>query len=261
MWLLVTRADISPYISYLQRVAKAPKYKHITMANRVLRFCKRVPTGMNYKKLPHKPRIMIVADSAYQANDSLTDCIALRGWFIFLMSDDHSNYSSFPGGCLQLYDVTAKKIQVVARSAFSAELRNCYDAVQEGINFAILLHELSYGVLTPQQCVEMRDNGTFIPEVHLCTDNYGLFTAVTKEDPSPGVDASMLFHVKALRNYLDTKHLRTITWTDNRDMLADGLTKGRVKRDAINEALLSGKWLLNHEHKTWSAKTPPTHHM
>ena len=158
------------------------------MANRVLRFCKRVPTGINYKKLPHKPRIMIVADSAYQANDSLTDCIALRGWFIFLMSDDHSNYSSFPGGCLQLYDVTAKKIQVVARSAFSAELRNCYDAVQEGINFAILLHELSYGVLTPQQCVEMRDNGTFIPEVHLCTDNYGLFTAVTKEDPSPGVD-------------------------------------------------------------------------
>ena len=47
----------------------------------------------------------------------------------------------------------------------SPELRNCYDAVQEGINFAILLHELSYGVLTLQQCVEMH-----ICISHCCQD-------------------------------------------------------------------------------------------
>ena len=33
MWLLVTRADISPYVSYMQRVAKQPKVKHILMWN------------------------------------------------------------------------------------------------------------------------------------------------------------------------------------------------------------------------------------
>ena len=48
MWLLQTRADISPYISYLQRVAKEPKYRHVTMINRVLRFTKRVSTGIRY---------------------------------------------------------------------------------------------------------------------------------------------------------------------------------------------------------------------
>ena len=123
---------------------------------------------------------MIVADSAYQANDTLTDCIALRGWFVFLMSDDSNDYSSFPGGCLQVADYSIKKLQVISRSAFSAELRNCYEAVQEGINFAIMFHEVCFGVLTAEQCAEMRDRGTWIPEVHLCTDNDGLFTAVTK---------------------------------------------------------------------------------
>ena len=176
------------------------------MINRVLRYCKRIPTGINYYRLPHKPRIMVVADSAYQANDTLTDCMALRGWFIFIMCNEDGDPKSFPGGHLQVADWSNKKLQVVARSAFSAELRNCYEAVQEGINFAIMLHEVNYGTLTAEQCVEMRDKGTYIPEVHLCTENYGLYAATTKEDPSPGVDSSMLYHVKALRSLLDQKN-------------------------------------------------------
>ena len=105
--------------------------------------------------------------------------------------------------------------------------------------------------MTPDQCAHMRDHGTFAPDVHLCTDNYGLFSATTKEDPSPGVDASMIYHVKALRYYLEHGMLRSITWTDNRDMLADGLTKGKVKRDAINLALQTGKWIIQHPTETW----------
>ena len=120
-----------------------------------------------------------------------------------------------------------------------------------------MLHEITYGVLTAEQCANMRDQGTYKPEVHLVTDNYGLFAAVTKEEPSPGVDASMLYHVKALRAYLDTKHLSSITWTDNRDMLADGLTKGGVKRDPINNALTTGKWTTTHKHVTWASKLQP----
>ena len=70
----------------------------------------------------------------------------------------------------------------------------------------------------------------------------------------------MTYHVKALREYLDKRQLRSITWIDNRDMIADGLTKGRVKRDAINEVLTKGKWLLNHPHETWMSKQKPSPH-
>ena len=175
--------------------------------------------------------------------------MALRGWFILIVCD--SSETAFLGGHIQVADCATKKLQVIARSAFSAELRNCLEACQEGINLAILLHELTYGPMTPDQCAHMRDHGTFAPDVHLCTDNYGLFSATTKEDPSPGVDASMIYHVKALRYYLDHGMLRSITWTDNRDMLADGLTKGKVKRDAINLALQTGKWIIQHPTETW----------
>ena len=36
-WLLQTRADLSPYIGHLQRVAKAPTCRHTLLANKVLR--------------------------------------------------------------------------------------------------------------------------------------------------------------------------------------------------------------------------------
>ena len=64
----------------------------------------------------------------------------------------------------------------------------------------------------------------------------------------------MIYHVKALRYYLDHGMLRSITWTDNRDMLADGLTKGKVKRDAINLALQTGSWIIQHPTETWAPR-------
>ena len=125
MWLLVTRADISPYVGYLQRNSQAPKVKHLQLINRVLRFCKRKSTGILYRKLPTVPRLVIVADSAYQSNEDKTDCIALRGWLILLTCDRTEAQQSpdFPGGAIQLIDFTSKKLQVISRSAFAAEMK------------------------------------------------------------------------------------------------------------------------------------------
>ena len=50
----------------------------------------------------------------------------------------------------------------------------------------------------------------------------------------------MVYHVQALRQFLDDKLLESITWIDNSDILADGLTKGKVKCDAINTSLQPG---------------------
>ena len=83
-WLLVTRADIVAYVGFLQRLARKPKRKHLHFANTVLKYCKRQSSGINYVKLPGTPSVLVVADSAYQANEDKTDCLASRGYFIFL---------------------------------------------------------------------------------------------------------------------------------------------------------------------------------
>eukprot|EP00975_Prorocentrum_lima_P035398 7433582-Prorocentrum_lima.AAC.1 len=44
-WLLMSRADIAPFVGYILRHAHKPKNKHLKFINRVLRYCKRVKTG------------------------------------------------------------------------------------------------------------------------------------------------------------------------------------------------------------------------
>ena len=50
-WLLMTRADMAPSMGYMQRVAHKPLNKHDNMINTVLRYCKRVSTGILFRYL------------------------------------------------------------------------------------------------------------------------------------------------------------------------------------------------------------------
>ena len=64
MWLLMTRADIAAYVSYLQRNAQNPMITHALQANRILKWCKRNPTGIRYQRM-HPPIFLgVIADSA-----------------------------------------------------------------------------------------------------------------------------------------------------------------------------------------------------
>ena len=236
-WLLVTRADIAPYVGFMQRLAGKPKFRHIRMINKVLKYCKRVSAPITYKRINTTPRLLCVCDSAYQSNEGETDCIALRGYFIFLASSD-----TFPGGQLQLIDFASRRLHVISRSAFAAELRNTLEAMEETINYSIMFHDIYRGPLSPQACVDMRETASHFLHSTICIDNFGLFAAVTKDEPSPGSDHSMPFHVKAARSHLDNHSIEHICWIDNRDMIADGLTKGRPPRDMINLALANGVW-------------------
>ena len=78
-WLQQTRAGIAPFIGYLQRVAQAPVIDHVKKANHILRCVRRVKCGLYYRRLTPPLKMVTVADSAYKANEDLTDCTALRG--------------------------------------------------------------------------------------------------------------------------------------------------------------------------------------
>ena len=48
---------------------------------------------------------------------------------------------------------------------------------------------------------------------------------------------SLLAHIHYLRELLDRAVLEELWWADSRDMLADGLTKGAVNREALNNMM------------------------
>jgi hypothetical protein len=61
----------------------------------------------------------------------------------------------------------------------------------------------------------------------------------------------MIFHVKALRHQFHTGRLASLTWSDTRDMSADGLTRGKIDRQAFMKALNTGVWIVLYPSETW----------
>ena len=57
--------------------------------------------------------------------------------------------------------------------------------------------------------------------------------------------------MRAYKEMLDTKVIQAIGWVDNRDMVADPLTKGKTQRNIINSLLNSGTYISKHPVKLW----------
>ena len=139
-----------------------------------------------YRKLCKPPRLVVIADSAYQSNAELTDCLALRGWLICQTCDTEDGKDCFPGGIMQVIDYSSRKLQVISRSAFAAELKNTWEATNKAIHYVLLLYEICFGGMTANECTRMRDNASYSKyiKIHVLGDSKGVYTAVTKEDPN-----------------------------------------------------------------------------
>ena len=61
------------------------------------------------------------------------------------------------------------------------------------------------------------------------------------KNPQTPAEPTLTAHVKSLREFLDRGHIRKLLWLDNRDMVADPLTKGKTKRNELNEVLDHGQ--------------------
>ena len=81
-----------------------------------------------------------------------------------------------------------------------------------------------------------------------------MFVAVTASFINIPVEKKdgMLSHVQYLRELLDSRVVTAICWTDTRDMVADGATKGSIYRIQI-QICMTGTSEINHEVKLWKA--------
>ncbi len=163
-WLLQTRADIAPFVGFLQRNTHDPRIRHLRQINRVLAYCKRVSTGIRFKKLQPPLRLVCVAYAAYQANQDLTECIALKGFLILLVGSDATD-SKFPGGHCVCFDYISRKFATITRSSFAAELRNALEAIQAAVYYNTFIKENQSPHIDAQRLVHLQETGLFIHRI------------------------------------------------------------------------------------------------
>ena len=75
---------------------------------------------------------------------------------------------------------------------------------------------------------------------------FAIVEAVDVRDPS---ECSLKVHVLSSRGAINRGKLRALFWSDTRDMIADGLTKGGLDRTQLVNAMEHGSYRLEHEWK------------
>jgi len=133
------------------------------------------------------------------------------------------------------------------------------DAADKGFLLSQMLHEINTGDCTIENAKARRDNGGYSIPMIIYIDAMSVFAAVTASFIKIPADNGMLSHVQYLRELLDSRVLTAICWTDTRDMVADGATKGSIDRKQVHTCL-SGTSEINLEIKLWQAKRQTAQH-
>ena len=101
----------------------------------------------------------------------------------------------------------------------------------------------------------MQEAGELSLHILPATDARSVFDAVAARDICEPAEGSLKLHLLALRDKVIRGVVKRLFWTDTRDMLADGLTKGSVDRDALHSAM-TGSAVVSHQStcKFWRPK-------
>ena len=81
--------------------------------------------------------------------------------------------------------------------------------------------------------------------IEALTDSYSIFSYLAAAHLKLPAETSTYDHLAYLREKLVSGLIRSYNWTDTRDMVADGLTKGSADRSALS-AIMDGHYHLHH---------------
>ena len=152
-----------------------------------------------------------------------------------------------------LIETVSKKQRNVVRATFSAELRGAGDTMDKALILSQTLHEIATGDNSSSRARQLHQHGGYAVPMCLYIDAYSVFAAVTATFTKMPADNGQLVHLHFIRELLDNGVLKAIVWLDTRDMLADGMTKGAVERDALQSAM-EGIIDMKHKYELWQSK-------
>ena len=99
------------------------------------------------------------------------------------------------------------------------------------------------------------EEGKNVIELDCLIDARSVFDSVSAEEVKTPNGKVMLLHALKLREHLDRKQLNRLVWIDTRDMLADGLSKGSISRDALRMLMMQPVVRVIHDTITFSSSS------
>ena len=242
--------SICIYVADLQRQAKSPNLGHIRRANRLLRWVRRNlnKLGVYFRRLRAPLRVVTLSDSAFKAQDY--QGLVMRGCVILLAEDTpapaggDASLTLVPGQEVkcQVLDWYSRKHSRVVRSTYAAELLSLLDAVGQGNLIATAIDEVQRGAGSARQLLERQAVCQRAVRHEAAVDAKAVFDGITAEQPKTPAEKPLFLHALAMREYLESGHVDLLWWLDTLAMLADGMTKGSVDREALIRVCLDGIW-------------------
>ena len=142
----------------------------------------------------------------------------------------------------QVLDWYARKHARVVRSTYAAELLSLLDAVGQGNLIATAMGEIWSGVDTALKTFARRKEQRRMIEHDACVDAKAVFDGVIAQYPKTPADKPLFLHALAMREYLEAGWVDRLWWLDTLSMLADGMTKGSIDREALISVCEKGEW-------------------
>jgi Reverse transcriptase (RNA-dependent DNA polymerase)/Integrase core domain len=237
-WLLQTRPDVAIFIQALQRHSKKPSYNDLLKLNRVCKWVKRRPMHLKYERLEGPVKILVISDSAFRREDE--SGLAMRGALVCIAEDQPGN----PGGRIHILEFYSRKQKRVTRSTFAAELHALADSLEVGKLICYSLCEIMRPRIKVTDLLSTAETDRLIVRIVACIDAKSVFDSLAAADLRVPSEASLIMVLLQIKEMLKQRFLRELYWISTQDMLADGLNKGAISRDALMTASRNGVWRL-----------------
>ncbi len=245
-WMTLTVAAICVFVQALQRRTQAPRAIDCRRINTLLRWLRRNSSGIWFRKLVGLLRIVGVSDAAFRAQPEDASGLALRGCVILLNTDSSTSPSS-PDGLCNVLEYVCRRIRRVVRSTYSGELNSGIDTTELALLIQMAFFQIWYNPdATATQMAQLLDNGQLMPPVDIVGDARSVFDSIAAIEIGDIQESSLRLHLLSFRERIMLRQVARLWWTDTRDMLADGLTKGSAHRGPLINCCDKGVWKTQH---------------
>ena len=239
-WLSQTRLDVCIYVQALQRAAQKPTIANLLRLNTVVRWIRRKPSFLHFKKLNGPLKVIVISDAAFRKED--VSGLAMRGAIIGIC-EVHAGTCA---GNLHIIDYYSRRQRRIVRSTFGAELNALLDSLEIGKLLCFTLAELLFPNLGLTELRNLEDSGKFPIPLQAAVDCKSIFDSLKLPETKLPIEATLILLLLQVKEMLVKGSLQSLWWIDTRDMIADGLNKGLVSRKALLDTPATGIWKLDY---------------